>query len=556
MRKILLITLLMVFSVQIFAEELSEFVKDELNRVEITTKKKVEQHEIIPIGKNGLILLYRTDEKDKTEGGIIWVATRYDLDFKEKWSKEFVVKKGILLKDYIIKNNETIYIHFGYYLLRNIDLAYFSSKGPIQLVTINCSNGSINKVENKIKRSVDLNKFKVIGNKAYLGGTSIRYGVKELGLTCLTLFCCMPSYFILAPKFILAKTFFISIDLNSGELTELPLKLKKNAFVIGAQANDDNVEFVYRNDISKEEIEIKSIRYDKKGNKTNGVKLKSKPDKAIVSCNLVELSEGSTIAIGTYATPITGGAGLMSALDANKKLRVIANPSSGLYFSKVSNNRQDFIRYFPFNKMKAFQNITSKKKEKQEQKGKKEKEREISRLLNVHEVYKMNKEYVMVAEAYYPDIRCYYVPNANGGATRHCTFHGYVFHNSIIASFNEDGELLWDVAFDINVRSYVMQKNVKASHQNDEVTLVYANGGKIFYKVVKGGNVIVDKSSTAASSEVTSKADKKKVVDYSTEVVPWYDNVFVSYGTQKIKEKEKDKKSKKEVFYFSKLVME
>ncbi len=162
----------------------------------------------------------------------------------------------------------------------------------------------------------------------------------------------------------------------------------------------------------------------------------------------------------------------------------------------------------------------------------------------------------MVAEAYYPDITCYYVTNPNGGTTRYCTFNGYVYYNSVIASFNEDGELLWDVAFDINVRSYVMQKNVKASHQNDEVTLVYANGGKIFYKVVKNGNVIVDKSSTAASSEVTSKADKKKVVDYSTEVVPWYDNVFISYGTQKIKEKENDKKSKKEVFYFSKLVME
>jgi len=167
----------------------------------------------------------------------------------------------------------------------------------------------------------------------------------------------------------------------------------------------------------------------------------------------------------------------------------------------------------------------------------------------------MNDEFVMVAEAYYPEYEthCETVFNPNGSTYQRCytVFVGYRFTHAIIAGFDESGELIWDNSFEImDILTYDLKPKVKFLLEDNEILLVYSFNGEIKTKVVSGKAVVEGK--TGVKIDTGDSNDKVKE-NYGSGIEYWYDNYFIAYGYQRIKGDKNSGKSKRKVFYFNKI---
>ena len=84
----------------------------------------------------------------------------------------------------------------------------------------------------------------------------------------------------------------------------------------------------------------------------------------------------------------------------------------------------------------------------------------------------------------------------------------------------------------------------------DDIILTYSNDGEIASKVIRGNEVIENKDYTPIQ---TSYNNDKVISDNNSDMEYWYDNYFISYGYQRIKNTSIESKSKRTVFYFNKI---
>ncbi|MCF8299135.1 MAG: hypothetical protein K9J13_16420, partial [Saprospiraceae bacterium] len=144
--------------------------------------------------------------------------------------------------------------------------------------------------------------------------------------------------------------------------------------------------------------------------------------------------------------------------------------------------------------------------------------------------------------------------DANGNWHTRQVFDGYRYTHAIVAAFDKDGERLWDNTFEImNVLSFNLKERVKVlrNSEDDEIVLVYSYGGQLNSKVIEGSKVVERKQTT----KLETKNEKDKVLsNYDSDMEYWYDNYFITWGYQRIKEKGKGLLNKKrQVFYFTKI---
>jgi len=286
--------------------------------------------------------------------------------------------------------------------------------------------------------------------------------------------------------------------------------------------------------------------YSNKGALNSTIKLKSNPSKDLIDGKVMQINESEKIFIGTYSKIL-------------KNRKNSSGMAHGMCFSLIVDNKQEFVKYYDFQDFKNFYKTVFGKynKKKVDRKKRRGKESALGYSLLVHdEIIIQNNEYIMVAEAYYPEYRTYTTYDAKTGqSTTHYVFIGYRYTHAVIAAFDKDGELLWDNVFEIMNIRYVfsLRERVKVlkNGEGEEVVLVYNYGGRLHSKVIQGSEVIEKKQST----EIEAKNSRDKVKgDWDSDMEYWYDDYFIAWGYQRIKNKQKGKgKRKRHVFYFTKI---
>jgi len=86
----------------------------------------------------------------------------------------------------------------------------------------------------------------------------------------------------------------------------------------------------------------------------------------------------------------------------------------------------------------------------------------------------------------------------------------------------------------------------------EDIVMVYNNGESVASKIIRGNQVVEGKQYTKI--ETGSKEDKL-IGDYNSGMEYWYGNYFISYGYQRIRNKQMDK-SRRTVFYFNKIAFQ
>lgn len=343
----------------------------------------------------------------------------------------------------------------------------------------------------------------------------------------------------------------IVIDLNTGIINSVDLKTTTNLntrFIeiqkVKTPVGSETF-FRYEADISKKNKQECFIRFNENGEMINKLLFIPKIDDEtfLIDPTFTKLKDGD------YA--VTGAFG--------KKRRYVAN---GIFFGKLSGDKFVTLKYYNFLDIKNFTKYVwmsdkslEKKQEKAQEKGE---EFYLNYLVLTHDIIELNGQYVYVGEFYYRTYRTetYTTTDANGRVVTRTrqVFDGFQYSHGMLAVFNQDGSMMWSDAFSMWVanKPFYAKEFIKVVNDSKSIKLLYATGSTInSMSYSLKGDIISTKTKDVINTN--NSGDKLKYT-FEDDLIYWYDNNFITYGFQKIKNEEvKEGKKKRKVYYINKL---
>ena len=344
------------------------------------------------------------------------------------------------------------------------------------------------------------------------------------------------------------------LKLNDGSQFTFPLSSDISIlteFIIDSSQN--RITAALRKSLSKTETSFLVISLDTAGRHLSETVVTSPPgEQALTSMRLFPISSSRLIAAGTYGT-----------LSTQKNPTELQYPeeTTGIYFTLLEDQKQQSIIFYNFLELKNIKQILGKNdfesiKKKAAKKNKALNDYSVGLTMVIHPLKKVeNNSLLFIGESYSPqyhtenftDFDFYGRPFTNS----YSIFDGYRFRNAILAELDFDGKLLWDNTVEIKnlVTSDLLSKMVTFKSGRDQVC-AYLSEGKIASKIIRGDEVMEKLEFTPLE---LGYPNDKLLTETKNRMIPWYNNYFLCYGFQEIKNISLDHDNKRLVFFFNKV---
>lgn len=502
MKKLVIVNLFILFSIICNSQISYE------KRLEIELHDDYFGEETFEFGKMGFIMSSRGDEKVNNQSE--WKYDLYSTELELQKTEKVLLNKKYGL-DETFKTDESLHT------------LYKDRKGNYAIVSVDVANFKITQVEGKVPKKSWIKDMAILGDYAYFNALMKKEPV------------------------------LLSVNWKTGVQKYIPVYLDRTSSrkisLLGFQVLEESNEvFVYiKVRIGRRETDMHIIRLNNKGEKKDVFNLTKNIDKNIVDVTASEIGNGKYIFTGTYSSKFTAA-------------------SEGLYFCRAQDSKIDFIQFYNFLDLENFltylpertQEKIERKKQRKENRGK---EMKINYHIAGHEIIQLDDGYIFLGEAYYPTYRTEtYTTYVNGVATTttRTVFDGYQYTHAVLARFDKSGNLLWDQTFEMwpSYKPYYIRRWISMPEVNkDDIKLMFINRNKVVSKSFDfDGRILSDRESDEI--ETGFEGDKSKNA-YNTSVEHWYDNYFLAWGTQKIKnKKDEDVKRKRKVYFVSKVRFE
>ncbi len=479
----------------------------EQKRIEFDLKDGYGEEKVYTFGNKGFVISSRNEESNKGE-----TEMRYELfntELQSIKSKSIDIDRKYTF-DQVFKSNTHIHTLYG-------------RKLEYTLVSVDASDLSITDVSIKIPKKTSVWDMTILGDKAFFRTYSKK------------------------------RDFLMSVDWKTGKTNFIPVIIGnysgKSTRINSIQVLDKTNEvLVYVTILLKKgKTELYVVRFNSEGEKQETWHLTNK-----IEQNLIDLT-GSNVGAGKYV--FTGTFARKGTVS-----------SEGVFFCQIDEGKLDFIRFYKYTELKEYftymgkrnQEKLEKKIAKKEKKGK---ELVITTRIANHEILQIGNEYFFLGEHYYPTYRTetYYTTQTVNGVTTTTArtrqvFDGFQYTHAILLKFDAKGELKWDRAFEMwpTTKPFYVKRFISAHVENNSsVDMVFINYNKIVSKSIDiDGTVLKDVQSD--NIETGYSGDKSKYtfsnIDY------WFDNYFLAFGSQVIKNKEdKSVQRKRKVFFVSRV---
>ena len=511
MKKIQLVLILLInfIASYVFAQS------DPFLRVEIETKSDAAAFQIIPGGEQGLVFFYETTIKE--DNYKFWVFVLYNKFMQENWKKDIPVFDNLSYKLHAQNGN------FLYLLFHDAEKKK-SETYNYQIMKLNLINGSYELFSGVIPNNSQVTAIEVIGNYVFAGINtnegnaaiySLSFGSRETKE--------VTNYAIGSSRF---EGFYLDT-------------LNKSMFAI------------FNIFISKTEQYLLVNQYDTQGKIIKSIKARSELGKKFNSAKITTTGKGAWLLIGTY--DFTTG----SSIQAKNYFK---DQSSGYFTTIITSNGQGKTEYNNFLdlenmtgylKTKEFE--TAKKKADNSKKGKDKYAIDFNLLL--HEIIKKDSLYYFISEGYYEEYHTvtntYYDYYGHPSPVSYTVFDGYKYFNAFVSCYDETGNKLWDNGMEIfNILTMNLNNRIVVYFDNDEMVLAFNHEGKIGAKIIKGTEVV--EGLDYFPIEPTYNNDKV-MEDTKSNMAFWYDNYFLAYGFQTIRNNTLVRNNKRTVFYINKV---
>lgn len=235
--------------------------------------------------------------------------------------------------------------------------------------------------------------------------------------------------------------------------------------------------------------------------------------------------------------------------------------SRGIFTGVNGSNNVDDLKYYNYAELENFFNyLRSKKKDrvKERLQRKKIKGRKVrlSYRLFVQEIFEYEDQYILIGQAFYPRYKqsstlLYGNPYGNN-----LVFDGFRYTHAVIIGLDKSGNLLWDNSFETSdILSYDLKEFVRTykNEEDNKLYLLYMFNNAVRSKVIQENrvveNLMAQQIPLSSSSDiiVRNNSANQGNLEY------WYDNKFVAFGTQILKNKTKEGTVYRKVFFINTL---
>ncbi|CAG5086301.1 hypothetical protein [Parvicella tangerina] len=487
-----------------FCQEQEKTIEFE-KRIEIDFKdEEVTVKGTYEIGEEG-VLIYTTKEADKKGEGAQYTVNKYDVNLEkvDEVNISIPYKRFYSIVD---KTDDKFY---------NLFVNSKKKSNEVTIVEVDQKTLKTKETIAKLPEKAFAKRFLVVGNIALISGS-----LKK-------------------------EEFLVTVNLNTGKHEIVPLTFSQLAGCKRVKVNsiskifgsDETLLFI--SGYLKKDKKVLVVTLDEKGQKKNEFVISDDLEKTVVSISGTKTGNDEFIFTGTY----------------NSKSKVT---SEGLYVCKTVGNSVDFVNFINYLDLSNFTSYLPEKKQAKIEKKKKKKkakgkELTIDYFVASHHVINMNDGYLYIGECYYPtyrsEMRTTYV-NGKPTTTYVTVFDGYQYTHAVLVKYDKEGNKVWDEIFDMSISHkpfYVKRFIHIADEKQESLKLAYATGSRIYSKEFDWDGKLIREET---SEEIGSDEEGDKVKYTTSSMIFWYDNYFLSYGSQKIKNKESDKVKRKRIVYF------
>lgn len=534
---ILIVSLFFISNISINAQN------GKLMRVEIDAKSGFDDYKLITYNNNGLLLFYRNN-KMTNDGFYKWYFSFYDTQLKETWN----IEENISARYKIIKTNND---ENNLYML--FERLGRSDKLPeliFYILNINTHKFETHQIFTKDKCVIT--QFEVLDDKLLMAGYKYP-GNSKFVLQTLYSFTFVPLF--TGSTVVKYQPYIAHYDIKNKQYKVIESSYKSQAYV--KEVNKDKKRKVFsvaiKNFVSKNVSILHIVNISTDGTKLSSVPIEIKEfGRKAATAKVSYLSNGSQLAIGTYNN--------LKGRKANPAFSGFDEDATGIYVSKINNNLVEKINCFNFSELKSFYKSISQRtamniSKRSMNKKAKGKEYSLEYSIILHDIIDRDSNFILIAETYYPEFRNVTYTNFDmygyPYTQTYSVFEGYRYTNALILCFDSNGNLLWDNNIEMwDVLSYNLKEKVKALFDEDEILLTYSSNGSIAFKIIQGNKVIENKDKIEIA---TGNKNDKLIEDYNSDLEYWYDDFFISFGLQHIKNADGRQKNKRTVFYLNKI---
>jgi hypothetical protein len=487
-------------------------------RIEIPAKSTDESFRIIPCGKNGLILFFKSLD-NLADSATKWYFSRYDSELHQQWVKCIPVGINMVFEKSQVRNDT----------LSMLFVRYGKEKKPNEnftILTLSLRSNTFTGNSGLLPEELETVDFTVIRQLAF-----IVYDLKD-----------QPAHLQI-------------MDLQTGKSVTYPWTRSNVSKVTGFSV--DTVSWRIRAALSqtssfKSRMENYLVSMDFNGKILAEILIQPvTPNRYLRGLDFIPVEQEDWLVFGSYGT---------TPVKTTGKVKKIAE-SSGFFSCKLNRGLPmdiNFTNLLELNNSKELlgeKDIISLKK-KALKKSRNISEYSLDYPMLLHPVFRHGDQFILVAETFSPqyhsesftDYDFYGRPYVN----TYDVFDGYRFNNGIIAGFDKDGKRLWDNTMEIrNLLTYELVPKITCFFTpGDEIVLAYLSEGKIASKIIKGNDVVEKLDFSALDM---ANPEDKLLSESKSGMVSWYDHFFLCYGFQEIKNIRNSENKKRLVFYFTKI---
>lgn len=493
----------------LFSTTLNSYCQDNNQlRIEFESKDGYENEEIHTFGKTGFILSSSATESENGE---------------KEWRYELYNSNLVSTKTNQIQLNKKFYNVSSYRNDEYLFDLYRDKKNNFSFISIKAEGLKIDQVEGKFPKKTNVSTMVVLKDKA----------------------------FVIAK--VKSKSTIITIDRETGNSSLVPIIIgkysSKKLYISRIQALESINEVLVFVEVQtkRKKNEMYLIRLNGDGEIIETILINDDIKENIISISGSSIGNDEYILTGTYS-------------------RLNTSTSEGLFFGKLSKGKLEFLKFYTFAKMKEFLSYMgdrskAKLEKKIEKKEKKGKELILSYLIADHKVIQVGEDFLFLGEAYYPTYRqeSYTTTRmVNGVATTvtqyRTVFDGYQYTHATLTKFDKEGNMLWDQSFAMwpGYKPFFVKRFISIAEQdNEKLKLVFSSSGRIVTKSFNFEGEVVEERKGEPIQTVLS-GDQVKYTFSNVDF--WFDNYFLAYGNQMIKNKEdKSVKKRRRVFFITRI---
>jgi len=485
-------------------------------RLELNANLDMESYNLVPCGEEGLLVFYESPDKGSEPDTYIWHFAFYDKLFRQKWLADTALISGVKFSGYDRDGTNT-YLAFH-------DAGKQKTLPNLQVLKVDYELNRFEILNYRVREKADLMDFRIVDQHVLATFNNESF-----------------------------EPFMIFLKPGQEETKEFVPDIEGMNLIQQVYDSEESgkLMLVVDNYIEKRQNAIYVIETGMNAEAVKTYRINpALENKVINEARIAGADRDTLIIMGTYSN---------FASRVSENTDETGQENTGYFISKFIDDKEVFINYYNFLEFEEMyralnSNALSEVNRKAQKHKKRGEEFSLDYTLLLHDVIPFGKDFVLLAEAYYPEYRTvtnmYYDYYGRPIPQTYTVFDGYHYTSGVAAAFSADGSLVWDDGIDIHdIMTFDLDKYLSAYVSGDEIAFFYSSTNHLYYKIAGHG----EDNGPLQHVVIESKYRGDKVMeDLGSKISHWYGNYFLCYGYQKIRNNRVGE-GKRTVFYISKM---